>query len=70
MVDNAYLEVEGGLGDQPPYHSAAFLVLEGDFVDECERYVNDEASDRLSLRIDRSVAEKLYTSLSEILFGS
>lgn len=69
VIDAATIEVDGGYGDSPPYKTKAFLRLEGDFVDECERYVDDTNATHLSFEIPRSVAEELHKQLSEVLYG-
>lgn len=69
MIEGAGFEVEGGYGDEPPYHTKAFLRLEGDFVEEFERYLADEDAGSIMLEMPRNEAEKLYKELGEVLYG-
>lgn len=47
--------------------SVATLILEGDFNDECIRYLHDIDAEGLHLRIPRQVAEKLVKEVSAYL---
>ncbi|MBU6232341.1 hypothetical protein KGP36_06940 [Patescibacteria group bacterium] len=78
MIDDAYIEVDGGYGADGSKMAIdiagvrgerGFLVLEGDFSDEFSRYMSDEDATRVSLQIGRDVAEKLYKSLAEVLWA-
>lgn len=68
MIDDAYIEVDGGYGGDGS-KTRGFLVLEGDFSDEFSRYMSDEDATGVSLQIGRDVAEKLYKSLAEVLWA-
>lgn len=69
MIERAYIEVDGGYGDSPPYQVKAFLVLEGDFVDGFDEYLRNETGNSVSLQISRKEAEELHKSLTEVLYG-
>lgn len=66
MIDKAHIEVEGGFGDDG-HGTRAYLVIDGDVVEQCERYLGDDGS--LFLPIGRKEAEELHKSLGEVLFG-
>lgn len=70
MIDGAEVEVDGGYGEPGSAdHVKAFLSLEGDMVDECEKYLNDLNSSRFTVEVPYNVAKELYDNLGEVLYG-
>jgi hypothetical protein len=69
VIEDVEFEIEGGFGEEPPYSVKAFLTLTGDFVEECEGYINDVDADSLSFELGRNEAEKLLKQLGEGLRG-
>jgi hypothetical protein len=67
MIDEAHIDVDGGYGESGN-QTKAFLVIEGDFVNECEQYLEDEEATSIALELPRSVANALYKELGNILF--
>lgn len=68
MIEDASVDLDSIDSDHGPI-TVAYLRLEGDFVDEFEKYLNDEKATGVSLRIDRNTAEKLHHDLTEIIYG-
>lgn len=69
MIEDVKFEIDGGYGEEPPYHVKAFLRLEGDFVEQCDAYLEDEEATGITFEISRSEAEKLQKQLTEALYG-
>ena len=71
MIEGIEFEVDGGYGDDGR-QTRAFLTLEGDFVDACEKYLKstdekDPDYSRLTFRIERNEAEKLVEEIAPYL---
>jgi hypothetical protein len=69
LIDDVEFEIDGGYGEEPPYQVKAFLVLKGDMVEECEKYLADEDASDIWFEIGRNEAEKLLEQLAQALRG-
>lgn len=47
---------------------AGFLILSGDFVDACERYLADDDAESMTFQLDRTNAEKLVEQIAKYIF--
>jgi len=72
-IEGIKIDVDAVDGDYGVPRIVATLIIEGDFVEACERYLanTDEKSYdycKMFLRIDRGLAEDLYNELERTLF--
>lgn len=66
MIDEARVDVDGGYGEDGS-KVKAFLILEGDFSNECEKYLEDDTALSIIFEISRGTAVELYKALEAII---
>ena len=69
MIEGTDVEIEGGIGDEPPYETKAFLKLEGDFVVECEKYILKGDATHMVFELPSNMAHQLHEQLGKVLYG-
>ena len=66
MIEKVDIDVDAIDGPHGEPIVQAHLQLHGDFVAECERYLNSEG-DMLSIQIDGQVMEELWDALKRTM---
>lgn len=65
-IDDVDFDVDGGYGESGN-QTKAFLILEGDFVNTFEHYLENDRQSSITLEIDRTNAEKLCKTIYDYL---